>query len=445
MQLLKGEIIKYFRTYRADELNKKCQAYGIICDPALDPINSKRTYLKSGLDNKNFADLKNIAKQIIKHDYSLDFVKSTERFLDDDFFQIPILTRRLLLNFCKGQKDISGKVSISELIGRTWDINEEYNFDFEIITLRQFVVTHAEKFHDMTCAEILENVLDFIYISDDKLKRFLETIVDPSVRSKEDQLYYVTSINKIISSNEVKLSSCKQVGGLDVYKLERCTTGISGKVRNIIFAAIGCKADIVIDDALSNNLKVVDPEHKCLYYDFPIEEAGLSWQQLVTWWNKNNPDYTLETEKVFVNRLCQSCDSEPEKRFLRTYYNYIYCLQKNGSQKAFPALLPQVQCHYDPKSAKMRGGKLYVVQRMDFLMLMPHGVRVIIEIDGRQHYSETDGTASPSKYASMVKNDRDLKLYGYDVYRFGGYEFAGANSANDLKVFFQKLFQKYEI
>ena len=51
----------------------------------------------------------------------------------------------------------------------------------------------------------------------------------------------------------------------------------------------------------------------------------------------------------------------------------------------------------------------------------------------------------------MVSEDRNLKLRGYDVYRFGGYELT-ANSPqqevlikNYIKEFFQKLFTKHQV
>ena len=53
----------------------------------------------------------------------------------------------------------------------------------------------------------------------------------------------------------------------------------------------------------------------------------------------------------------------------------------------------------------------------------------------------------------MVRAQREVTLFGYDVYRFGGYEFVGADSddekkevvLDDLKQFFLRLFSKYSI
>ena len=76
-------------------------------------------------------------------------------------------------------------------------------------------------------------------------------------------------------------------------------------------------------------------------------------------------------------------------------------------------------------------------------MLLPDGVRIIIEIDGKQHYSEGD-KANPLKYAEMVESDRKLKLYGYEVFRFGGYEFLEDNHPKEkINNFLHLLFSKY--
>lgn len=79
--------------------------------------------------------------------------------------------------------------------------------------------------------------------------------------------------------------------------------------------------------------------------------------------------------------------------------------------------------HYDPYTRRERAtpGPL-ASQRMDFLLLLPNRQRVVIEVDGRQHYADNDGRASTTRYAGMVREDRSLRLASYDVYRFGGKE-----------------------
>jgi very-short-patch-repair endonuclease len=78
---------------------------------------------------------------------------------------------------------------------------------------------------------------------------------------------------------------------------------------------------------------------------------------------------------------------------------------------------------------------------MDFLLLLPHRQRVIIEIDGKQHYAD-DEVANPEKYASMVAEDRNLRLLGYEVYRFGGYELMQENARDIVEPFLTRLIRK---
>ncbi len=76
---------------------------------------------------------------------------------------------------------------------------------------------------------------------------------------------------------------------------------------------------------------------------------------------------------------------------------------------------------------------------MDFLVLLAARRRVVIEVDGAEHYSEHN-RPSPRRYAEMVRADRDLRLAGYEVYRFGGAELPDhARAATVLEPFFDEL------
>ncbi len=70
----------------------------------------------------------------------------------------------------------------------------------------------------------------------------------------------------------------------------------------------------------------------------------------------------------------------------------------------------------------------------------------MIEVDGKQHYSEGE-KSSPKLYSEMVSEDRKLKLKGYEVYRFGGYELDNKLGMPDhtLNNFFDNLFQKHNL
>jgi hypothetical protein len=59
-----------------------------------------------------------------------------------------------------------------------------------------------------------------------------------------------------------------------------------------------------------------------------------------------------------------------------------------------PALIPQVYLHYDPYTR--RANMPLTRQRMDFLLLLPHRRRVVIELDGIHHYADGRQRADPA-------------------------------------------------
>ncbi|BAJ28198.1 hypothetical protein KSE_23810 [Kitasatospora setae KM-6054] len=108
-----------------------------------------------------------------------------------------------------------------------------------------------------------------------------------------------------------------------------------------------------------------------------------------------------------------------------------------------PAILPQVYLHYDPLTQKQRdqeGRRVLDSQVRDFMMFLPGGRRVILEIDGKTHHATTGGRADPRAYAKMARDSRRLTLQGYELYRFGGWEFMDSeNPERMLNDFFAEL------
>jgi len=270
------------------------------------------------------------------------------------------------------------------------------------------------------------------------------------IRFMEDLLHPVSITGKITEEVVSKLNYYLQKDGfhiiVEIDKYDRniyrfvSDKGFSGKVKNIIFAANGPKPEIVLTDALNNNIQIAKNNEYCLVYDKTISANGLKWVDLVKWWSeKIGIERNADCARNLFDRLRISISSPPEFTFFDTYYRE-YARLKNK----MPALLPQVYLHYDPYSMKRHGFKYLLRQRMDFLLLLNNNKRVVIEIDGVQHYAESD-KPSPKLYSSMVSADRELKLLGYEVYRFGGFELNQENAVETIKLFLDALFEKHEI
>ncbi len=228
---------------------------------------------------------------------------------------------------------------------------------------------------------------------------------------------------------------------IDGYKIYLSGKGVESKVKNLIFAADGPKPEIILSDSVSNDIEIVKNAEFCLVYNRPIFEHGLLWKELIDWYcdlNKASQADRLQQERNLYSRLYKSLTNEPERSFFRAYFENL----RESLGDKLPALIPQVYLHYDPYTInQLAEGKRLFRQRMDYLLLFSNRTRVVIEIDGKQHYADGD-MASPRLYAEMVAEDRRLKLAGYEVYRFGGYELQTNTSKALVKRFFQVLFEK---
>ncbi|WP_156325339.1 hypothetical protein [Nonomuraea sp. SBT364] len=228
---------------------------------------------------------------------------------------------------------------------------------------------------------------------------------------------------------------------------------VQGEFRNLIFAANGPKPKIILSDAVNNVLEIIKNEQHCLVYHQPLQPSGLTWRDLVAWWAEktDRPADDIETAASLFRRLSASLASPAEERLFNAY-GYLYRMSGGWD---LPALIPQVYLHYTPYTQKwiqQLGQGKAIRQRMDFLLLLPHQARVVIEVDGAHHYSK-DGRANTHLYAEMVSEDRRLRLAGYDLYRFGGAELTpedrdGSDSASITTMlwdFFISLFERHEI
>lgn len=441
IQVVQREITEYFYSYSANDLRAICKKYKLECDDSLEPMNSKRIYIKSGLLKMNVHQLYDLIAAIVKENECPKFVRAIDGYIEQDPFEITMHTRRMVIDVLSKGHCIEGKIFISNFLNRIWDLKKMHSY-YDNENLETDIIRYMQANDDLSYEEMFD-ILDILYISDDRFKKFLTQVVHPAVRiNSNEQAQYVHEINDIIIRDGYTLFENGQLAGNPLYSVMKIRNSTCGTVKNLLFASICRKPDIVIEDSLSNELTVVNNEDSdCLIYNYPINpKKGLTWDDLVIWWNKDESNYTVDIERQLYTRLKKSLDSEPEKLFFDLYYRITHPQGTN-----MPALIPQVYCHYDPKTAKFRNGNGYVHQRMDFLMILPNETRIVVEIDGKQHYSK-DGRASSKLYAEMVSDDRKLKLYGYEVYRFGGYEFINQEKAEEIvNEFIKQLFLKYPV
>ncbi|MFF2611767.1 hypothetical protein [Kitasatospora sp. NPDC058046] len=282
---------------------------------------------------------------------------------------------------------------------------------------------------------------------DEYLLRFLAEMLHPEVRTDATEVGQLkTLINATLVHDGYELTETDSISGAPVFIPRPIGAGVTGTMKNLFFASNGPKPEFVLGDAINNDILVVKNGEFCLQYDRPLAAPGLTWGDLMDWWRIQAPFPEGTTGeavgKSLYRRLWASLHYDPkqpeaitpERLLFRTYCRH-YPINETGA--AYPALLPQVYLHLDPRTRAERGGKDSVLgrERMDFLLLLPGAVRIVVEVDGKQHYAE-GAVASPRLYSKMVADDRALRLKGYQVYRFGGHELGQETAPAMLRDFF---------
>ncbi len=130
-----------------------------------------------------------------------------------------------------------------------------------------------------------------------------------------------------------------------------------------------------------------------------LSDGGLRWDALVDWWrDRERHEEASDARKGLFRRLraaVHAAQSPGEVAIFEAYYAHF--VRSMGDK--LPALVPQVYLHYDPRAASERGaGRVLPRQRMEFLLLLGHGARVVVEVDDRHHFAHGD-VASPASVA----------------------------------------------
>lgn len=307
-------------------------------------------------------------------------------------------------------------------------------------TLHDDIRQHVYRNPGDWSTEDLFEKLEVLDASDKRFALFIEGLVSPDVRPDEaNQRQTVQALNQALGPAGVELRETGHRDGYPVFALVRKNLVGHGRPKRLIFAS-SVKPDLRFIDAISGNIEIVTNADRVLVYEEAIGDEGLRWRDLERWW-RCNPQCEGDPKKSLYKRLKSSLpDTSPPQLNLFVGYHRAF----SDRIPDLPALIPEVWLHWDPKTVEERGALALTQHRMDFLMLLPHGVRVVVEVDGKQHYASSDGMASVKRYATLVQADRELQLSGYYVFRFGASELP-TDREPCISTFFSALFARFGV
>ena len=442
--LLKGQrpelielIAATLHSVKAYDLPAECERLGLAAGTGSEAHSSKRVYVRSRLQGLNNHQLLQLARQV-EQDHDSFSLSEFLRLLDEsnDGQAVTDITRRSIFK-ALNDIDLFGELSLIEQLSKLWPLSEMRGAGFEA-NLEESIRRHCLNNEDWSNAELLE-VVGALACSRELFFKLLEAVVSPNARRGKEQTQLVDTLNTFLKADGFQLRPSGSISGHSAFAVTGISGGVSGAPKNLIFASTGPKPEIVIQDAINNDIRIVRNEAHCLVYNRPIQASGLTKEQMVAWWkDRQGIEDDVEARRSLSQRLMASLASDGERNVFAVYYREFKSL---GDK--LPALIPQVCLHYDPYTLAQLGGVGRLSrQRMDFLLLFSDAGRVVVEVDGSQHFAE-DGKPSLARYADMVAADRDLRLAGYEVYRFGSNELTGHGANERIEMFFRRLLKKY--
>lgn len=446
-QLLEPIVGRISGMHRHVDLGEACERLGLPTPP---DEGSKHQRVAASFAALPEADLPVVAERILAGQVSVD--ATTRNAIQDVLWtgqstiEIPKRIRREIARDLD-LTDLGYKANrLTPLLDRLWILDDD---PFTMLiggtsSLRARIERHVFCHPgDWTTEELFEQLGAFD-ASDTRFGRFLEGLASADVIPDEStQRQVVTIVNPNLQSVGVELREDGTDGGYPVFHIASTRAARNQQPKNLIFASLA-KPDIRIRDAINNDIEIVENANKVLVYEPSIGGDGLRWSDLQAWWQDTQQiSDEAEAKKSLYQRLIRSLPSNsPPQRNLFDLYHEIH----GSAVPNLPALLPEVWLHWDWKTVRERGAHALLRFRMDFLLLMAHGQRVVLEVDGARHFTSPDGRPDSNKYADNMRGDRDLKLSGYEVFRFGATELLDRERARSLlQQFFADLFRRFGV
>ena len=423
-----------------------CEELGL---PAPATEGTKHERMISSFDAAANTDLPSVARKLL---IRRPPIATTRNQIQDILWSdnacppIPKRYRREVARRLNSEELYGDARKFDDLLDRLWILDTD---EWSLLLgsrptgLRAEIQQHVHRHPEDWPAEMLFDQLGAYDTSDQRFALFLEGLASADVRPDEAaQRHFVACVNEPLRNCGAELRETGSEGGYPVFSMVSLHATTKGRPKNLIFASPE-KPDLRFRDALDNDVEIVTNADKVLVYDRPIGNDGLRWTDLQQWWAETEQIADAEQAKCSLYaRLKASLphDSPPQTLLFVAFFGGFRSAVPN-----LPALLPEVWLHWDPRTVKERGPDALLRFRMDFLLLLPQGVRVVIEVDGKHHYANTAGNADVQRYAQMVRADRELKLAGYEVFRFGAAELQAPTAKADVKAFFEALFKRYGV
>lgn len=261
---LKQQIASALAAEKAYNLPDLCSGLGLAPGDSEEAFASKYKYVLYRVEALTKDEAVTVAKKVLER-FSSYRLEETLDLLVPLEGVISAITRRDLINKLSDIGDLNGRLYINEFLQRTFPLSQIPYDDYRFQNLEEAVGQHMIRNYDWSYKDFLE-FADYLKLSEHRFRTFLEQIVHPEVRTGDDQKRFVDLINPYLERDGFELCPVEETSGYPVYRIVK-KGGVPGHCKNLIFAADGPKPELVLADALNNDIRITKNEEFCLVYD----------------------------------------------------------------------------------------------------------------------------------------------------------------------------------
>ncbi len=268
---------------KAHYLPSVCERYGLEPGTNDEAFSSKTRYVMKRLEKLSDEEVFHIAKKVVA-DFPDDKLQAAIELIDKEGHLVSDISRQHLAEALDAWP-LSGKNDLHEMLRKHWKIDGSSS---EILfgTFADEITQHMLRNDDWSNADLLRKV-GFHTCSQALLFQFLEDVLHPIRRSRDEQAQIVAALNPILRRDGYCLLAGKPISGYPTYKVTEIT-------------ATGAQpADALISQTLSS-----------------FDESGVHhvWQKALNR-RTSDPEGAITVAKTLLETVCKHIIDEAKETY----------------------------------------------------------------------------------------------------------------------------------
>ncbi|RQR56379.1 hypothetical protein DIE21_01685 [Burkholderia sp. Bp9140] len=291
LDTLREHIARAVAAAKAYEIPDACVRLGIQQaveeSDAQEAFNSKRLYVRHRILTLGEQALLDLAMRVLREYPSEDLADTVSEMTVHAEHRISELVRRDVLKAMNHLASLFGELPLIDCLSEVFGVSvirDDPDGLLGRISLHGQIVQHCLDNDDWSHEELLTRC-GVLTCSQTRFVELLAKLLHPMTRRDVDQTELATAIGAALRRDGFTVRQTGVESGYAIYGVVRAQAGVAGAMKNLIFASIGEKPELVFRDAVNNDVEIVKHADKVLVFDRPLPSSGLLlWKDLRDWY-----------------------------------------------------------------------------------------------------------------------------------------------------------------